>query len=119
MAEKARNQELARCFVRSRRQRDRFFDKGLFADPAWDMLLDLYMSEITQQRVSVSSLCIASNVPNTTALRWIQTLECKGLLERTKDPLDARRYFVSLSECGRCAMDEYFSSLLGQRATGV
>jgi hypothetical protein len=42
--------------------RARFFQEELFADPAWDMLLDLLQAEIAQHRVPVSSLCIAAAV---------------------------------------------------------
>ena len=108
----AASEEIVRSAIRSRSQREKFFPSELFADPAWDMLLDLYLSEIIQRRVSVSSLCIASNVPGTTALRWIASLECEGLVDRTSDPFDKRRYFMSLTDKGRRAMDEYFSSLL-------
>lgn len=109
---RAASVETVRSSIRDRSQRDRFFPSELFADPAWDMLLDLYLSEIIQRRVSVSSLCIASNVPDTTALRWIASLERDGLIERTSDPFDKRRYFMSLTGKGRQAMDAYFSSLL-------
>ena len=108
----AASEETVRSVIRNRSQRVKFFPNELFADPAWDMLLDLYLSEIIQRRVSVSSLCIASNVPSTTALRWITSLECEGLAERTSDPIDKRRYFMSLTDKGRQAMDSYFSSLL-------
>src|SRR3546814_11460790 len=62
--------------IRCRRLRDRYFDGDLFADPAWDMLLDLYLAaERNTRPVSISSLCIASAVPAPTALRWIKTFE--------------------------------------------
>src|SRR5690606_24209072 len=68
-----------RDWLRVRRLRDEFLPGDLFADPAWDMLLDLFAARLEQERVSVSSLCIASAVPPTTALRWIRTLTEKGL----------------------------------------
>jgi hypothetical protein len=43
--------------------REQFFGPDLFADPAWDILLDLYAARLEQQRVAVSSLCIAAAVP--------------------------------------------------------
>ena len=70
--------EQVRQIVRARRLRSRFFDEELFADPAWDMLLDLLHAEISQHRVPVSSLCIAAAVPATTALRWIKTMTDAG-----------------------------------------
>jgi len=73
---------MVRSLIRVRRLRDQFFAKELFADPAWDMLLDLMASRLEQSRVAVSSLCIAAAVPPTTALRWIRTLTEQGLFVR-------------------------------------
>ncbi|TPG48283.1 hypothetical protein [Sphingomonas glacialis] len=55
--------------IRARRLRDQHFGGGLFEDPAWDMLLDLFAAELERAQVSVSSLCIAAAVAPTTALR--------------------------------------------------
>ncbi len=86
-----------RAHIKARRLRERFLPADLFADPAWDMLLDLAAARKEGTRVSVSSLCIAGNVPTTTALRWIKTLIDRGLVARTADPDDARRSFIDLS----------------------
>ncbi len=99
---------LAREKIRERRWREQFFAADLFADPAWDMLLDLYAAFYERRQVSVSSLCIAAAVPATTALRWIKTMTDAGLFERAIDPDDARRIFIGISEKGRIAMDGYF-----------
>ena len=61
--------DTVRAVIRARRLRSRYFQEDMFADPAWDMLLDLLQAEIAQLRVPVSSLCIAASVPATTALR--------------------------------------------------
>ena len=94
--------------IRARRARARFFSEELFADPAWDMLLDLTQAEIAQVRVPVSSLCIAADVPATTALRWIKTLTDSGIFLRRADPHDGRRVFVELAPPTSQAMRNYF-----------
>lgn len=86
-----------RAHIRSRRLREKFFEPGLFADPVWDILLDLSASRLERKSVSVSSLCIAASVPTTTALRTIKQLVDRGLLVRRGDPSDARRTFIELS----------------------
>lgn len=101
--------EQVRAVIRARRLRARFFDAELFADPAWDMLLDLFQAEIAQHRVPVSSLCIAAAVPPTTALRWIKTMTDSGLFRRRADPHDGRRVFVELSSDASGAMRRYFA----------
>lgn len=93
-----------------RRMREHHFDPTLFAEPAWDMLLELYAAHIGQRRISIKSLCIGAAVPTTTALRWFRALETRGLIERTPDNFDRRRVFVSLSPQGVRAMDEFFAA---------
>jgi len=100
-----------RRMLRQRRMREQYFPADLFADPAWDMLLDLYAARLERQPVSVSSLCIAAAVPATTALRWIKTMTDAGLFVRDADPHDGRRIFIALAE-GTCdALARYFEAL--------
>jgi DNA-binding MarR family transcriptional regulator/uncharacterized protein YukE len=105
-----------RRIIRLRRVRDQFFEPELFADPAWDMLLDLYAARLEHNRVSVSSLCIAAAVPATTALRWIKALTTSGLFERRADPHDGRRIFVALSDSATAAMHAYFAAITDEGA---
>ncbi|MEZ5694710.1 MAG: winged helix DNA-binding protein [Altererythrobacter sp.] len=102
---------LVRQIIRQRRLRDQFFDASLFADPAWDMLLDLTAARVEHVRVSVSSLCIAAAVPPTTALRWISQMVEAGLFERVEDDTDRRRVFIGLSDRAASAMAGYFAAL--------
>lgn len=108
--------EEVRAVLQARRLRERFMPGELFADPAWDMMLDLLAAKIDGKRVSVSSLCIASAVPPTTALRWIAQLTERGIFERRNDPDDARRVFISLS---REATDKLISWFSAVRRAGV
>lgn len=110
----ARDRRLAkevRRMLRQRRMREQFFPADLFADPAWDMLLDLYAAQLERQPVSVSSLCIAAAVPATTALRWIKTMTDAGLFVRQDDPQDGRRIFIALADRAGDALTRYFEAL--------
>ncbi|KQN93760.1 hypothetical protein ASE95_02215 [Sphingomonas sp. Leaf231] len=104
-----------RDVLRARRLRDRFFGDGLFEDPAWDMLLDLFAARLEGGRVSVSSLCIAAAVAPTTALRWIAKLTSVRLLDRAPDPADRRRAFVALTDDAASAMHRYITTLAEAR----
>lgn len=108
--------EQVRNIIRARRLRSRFFAEDLFADPAWDMLLDLLQAEISQLRVPVSSLCIAAAVPATTALRWLRTMVDQNLFVRRADPHDGRRVFVELSPEASRALRRYFAEVGSQAA---
>jgi DNA-binding MarR family transcriptional regulator len=103
--------EAVRSVIRARRLRTRYFAEDLFADPAWDMLLDLLQAEIAQLRVPVSSLCIAAAVPATTALRWLKSMTDKGIFVRRADPHDGRRVFVELSRDASVALRRYFAEV--------
>jgi len=99
-----------RSIIRARRLRDHFFKSDLFADPAWDMLLDLMAAKLEKQKVAVSSLCIAAAVPPTTALRWIKTLSEQGLFVRVADAEDGRRVFIELSDRAAADLEAYLLS---------
>ena len=102
---------IVRELISKRAARAKFFDGELFADPAWDMLLDLTAAHGEKQRVSVTSLCIAAVVPATTALRWIKQLADCGVFKRIADPNDKRRAFIGLTDQSREAMARYFAEV--------
>jgi hypothetical protein len=106
-----------RALLRLRRLRNNYFSAELFADPAWDMLLDLTAAQLEGEKVAVSSLCIAAAVPATTALRWIKTMCDAGLFDRHADPLDGRRIFIGLSDGASQAMLTYLGA--AKRAGGL
>ncbi len=103
--------ETVRSIISARRLRARYFREDLFADPAWDMLLDLLQAELAQLRVPVSSLCIAAAVPATTALRWLKTMVEEGIFVRRADPHDGRRVFVELAAGSSRALRCYFAEV--------
>ena len=110
-AEPLVRENLAKRLYHERRLRDTIFgDAELFGEPAWDMLLDLHDAEIKRRRISITSACIASNVPATTALRWIGVLEQRGLVARHKDETDRRRDFLALTDKARALLEEFFSA---------
>jgi hypothetical protein len=108
-----------RRMIKMRRLRDSFFDHELFADPAWDILLDLMAAQLEGKQVSISSLCIAASVPPTTALRWITTMTENGMLVRQHDPGDARRVFIGLSEETSNKMLDYLADVRRRSAQPV
>lgn len=104
-----------KALIKDRRIRDEYFNADLFADPAWDMLLELFHALLEQRRVATSNLCDSAAVPHTTALRWITTLKEEGLIVTEGDRFDARRKFVSLSMNGMNSMGAYFERCAARR----
>ena len=103
--------DLACRIYEARRLRRHYLANSLLGEPAWDMLLALYCFTGRGQGISVSGLCQCADVPQTTALRWLQHIESRKLAERTPDERDARRSFLTMSEKGRCMMEDYLRRL--------
>jgi len=93
-----------RRLIAMRRRRDAAFPAGLFADAAWDILLELLASELEGRTVTISDACNAAAVPMTTALRSIQNLVDKQVIERATDMNDRRRSLLRLAHNTRIAM---------------
>lgn len=102
---------IATWSLKARRLREELFGSGLFADPAWDILLDLFTAEARGELVQISSLAIAARVPHSTVIRWARIMTGAGLVVRKKDPNDGRRVHVSLSKQARALMAEYLARL--------
>ena len=103
---------LARKTYALRRKRASIFgNPDLFGEPAWDILLDLYIAAGEGKPVSVSSACIGSAAPATTGLRWLGVLADEGLVVREADAEDHRRVLVRLTPSGQAAMDRFFDAV--------
>lgn len=84
---------------------------SMFGEPAWDLLLDLYIREKTGSRSSVTSACIGSRAPHTTALRHITALSKAGWVMRIPDEGDKRRFWLALSQTALKKLDAHFDGL--------
>lgn len=99
-----------------RRLRSQYFPAELFSDPCWEMLLDLYDAALAGAEVTVTSLGAASGVPQTTALRRMETLQAHHLIVRNEDKSDRRRTIVRLSDAGMQAVENFFETYLGRKS---
>lgn len=102
--------------IEARRVRESFFRPGLFSEPAWDILLALFLAELRQQRVAASDLARTIAISLTVALRWIDALEREGLVRRHPD----RATGVALSARGSTTMRSWLarSIELQRKSTG-
>lgn len=103
---------LARTSIRARRIRKGSLPRAMFGEPAWDMLLSLYVGSRSGARQTVSNLCRSSGASQTTALRWIDYLEEQSFVARRASPTDRRVSYVDLTDVGRDAVENYFAKLL-------
>ncbi|WP_288987381.1 JAB domain-containing protein [uncultured Sphingopyxis sp.] len=82
----------------------------LFGDPAWEMLIDLFVHECERKRLSISALCVTSSIPMSSALRLAQRLCDAGITRRVPDPIDGRRTFIRLDPVIAHRIRAYFEA---------
>lgn len=85
---------LARHLHKVRMRGNEILGARLLSDPKYEMLLTLFIAYHEKKLVTVTDLCLASNVPATTGLRHIEKLERQGFLSRRPDENDARRTWI-------------------------
>lgn len=88
----------AKAVYAFRRKRSQWLPNDLFGEPAWDILLELFVMRMQGKPTRVKTACIASGVPATTALRWINVLERKGLISSSADSVDHRVRWIWLKD---------------------
>lgn len=98
----------ARAILAARRGREAIFGKTIFGEPAWEMLLLLYIGE-SESRRTIGRLGDLAGISKSTTLRWIDYLDRRGLVRREPHPTDRRAVFVELTRKGRRAIDLYLS----------
>lgn len=99
----------ARILLHMYGTRETSFPQGNFSDPGWQLLLDLFVQQASGKNVNVSSACLGSRAPSTTALRYISDYIEKGLLIRTPSKHDQRVYWLSLSDAALSELTDLFS----------
>jgi predicted transcriptional regulator len=107
--------QFAKTLLWERRQRGSVLAPELTGDPAWDMVLDLFVAEQARKQVAVTSLCYGSGVPSSTALRWVAVLVERDMITRENDPSDGRRVNVSLTEQTRSSICAYLERVAARR----
>jgi DNA-binding MarR family transcriptional regulator len=106
--------DYAETVLEQRRMRRQFLPGELFHEPAWDMLLALFVSRDARLPMNIKALVSMSDAPVTTSQRWIEHLHKLKLIDRVIDPTDRRRVEISLSHTGDQAMKAYLRALKHQ-----
>lgn len=97
--------------INARRRREQYFGSNLFKDPAWDILLELFIAHTEGRTVRITEACRVTATSTSTGLRWIGTLEAENLIERESDTNDGRSSFIHLSSTGLKIMSEYLEDV--------
>jgi DNA-binding MarR family transcriptional regulator len=104
--------ERAHSMRQVRWARERLLGRAAAGEPAFDLLLCLYVRS-GQIENSLTSLAKAAGIPYSSAMRWIRYLADKGLVERSESRSDRRATYVQLTCSGRRVMNEFLSAHQG------
>jgi DNA-binding MarR family transcriptional regulator len=107
---------IANKMIADRKKFMQLFPANIIADPALDILLDLYVAKIDEKNISISSSCISTNVPQSTALRWLNILCEYKLLRRHPSKKDGRISYVELTDESFNRMTSYFDTVVDGHA---
>ena len=102
--------QLAKRIKAIRESRSELLDASLFGEPAWNILLALYVAAGERYALSISALCAESGVPPTTAARSINRLLELDMVRRIPNPGDNRSCFVELTSETAGRMSELLGS---------
>ncbi len=101
----------ANVLLAERRLRRQHLPAELFHEPAWDMLLALFVARDDPQPMNIKALVAMADAPVTTSQRWIEHLYKLRLIDRVIDPADRRRVEISLSAIGQDAVTGYLRAI--------
>ncbi len=104
--------EFAGQVLAGRRQRSRFFDPALFSNPAWDILLSLFVARGEGRAAATIEELGIADIPRSVILRWLQYLRGEAmvlLVGQTDRPQHAR---WQLADTAAASIDAYLASLL-------
>jgi DNA-binding MarR family transcriptional regulator len=105
-----RLQRVARALLAIRRRRSDYLHAAMFGEPAYDMLIGLYVAEDSGEAVTVARLSEIAGVPLSSAARWLEYLSAKRLAYREPHPSDRRASLIRLTKEGRQALEGLFQA---------
>lgn len=109
--EAASLEHIADRILNQRKARTRFLPPSLFHEPAWEILLHLYLAQRQGRTVNIKHLTQAVEAPVTTAQRWVDALAHMKLIHRVTDTMDRRRTELTLTDTAIQAVENYLSWL--------
>lgn len=102
--------EWIKCEIKNKELRKNLLPDIMSGDPAWEMLVELYLARLESRKVATKELGIVAAVPPTTGLRWIAHLQKTDLIVRESGE-DKRRSHFALTELGLFKIESYLSKV--------
>lgn len=111
--EASETKAFAKALLAANHARDGILSEVGFADATWMLLLDLFVAQAHDGRLSLSDLYTSIDAPKATTLRTISRLVDQGHLQTEADPRDGRRTLVRLTEETYRQMSEVVEEIRG------
>lgn len=102
-------QSIIDVLLRLREVRQEILPSQASDEVSWTILLDVYQSMKQEEHAASLSSLMISRTSASTALRRVHDMIESGLLERSPDPDDRRRYFTHLTKKGWDAVEQYLA----------
>ena len=101
-----------RRWIAYRHRRQDFFDRDLFDECAWDMLLHLFIADLQGQPITDEHLVAEAGCSLPVGLRWMAHLEKEGDIDRRVGTGDTM--LVTISDDARGRMRQLMTETLAE-----
>src|SRR3546814_13230382 len=68
--------------------------RNYLGEPAWDMLIDIFIQHCAERKIATGDLCVSSALPLSTALRLVQRMCDDGLIRQIADTTAVSSQFL-------------------------
>lgn len=72
--------------------------------------MDLYIHYLMSRKLKITALSQGNDIATSTALRWLQVLESKGLIFREGSASDNRITWIDITPEGVARMEHFFTN---------
>jgi DNA-binding MarR family transcriptional regulator len=110
---------VARSLLKGLTEQPDFGAKDIVFNPAWHLLLELFVAQLERRPVPVTNACLSLGTAQTTALRYLTDLERRGLIESLSDPADGRRRLIRLTPRVEAELRCYLQNAVEDQGFGV
>lgn len=104
----------ATAILNIHRARDRAFGTDIFANPAWDILLNVYVASLEGRMTTIEVLSEETGGNAATIARYVRLLESGNYIVRGEAQKTMRGISFTLSDTAVTMMDETLSTLTFQ-----